>query len=99
MELSGIVLQLNEHSVLLLDIKKFDLQTGVVSDYGFAMQPLIHKLKDRNFLIGGRYQMPVYQGSVPQELLTRGAKSINSMRKDGERPRAIFKDLLKAGAI
>jgi len=64
-ELSGVVLKLTEYSVLILDIKKMDLRTGQISDYGFALQPLIHKLKDRNFLIGGRYQMPVYQGSVP----------------------------------
>ena len=96
--MSGIVLQLNEHSVLLLDIKKFDLQTGTVSDYGFAMQPLIHKLKDRNFLIAGRYQMPVYRGSVPQDLLTKSLKSTGH-RNDGEKPRTVFKELLKSGAI
>ena len=36
-ELPGIVLKLNEDSVLLLDIKKMDLTTGKISDYGFAL--------------------------------------------------------------
>ena len=68
-ELSGVVLKLLEYSVLVLDIKEMDLTTGVLTDFGFAIQPLIHRLKDRDYLIGGRYQMPVYEGSVPTELL------------------------------
>ena len=64
-ELSGDVLELNVNSVLVFDIKKFDLKTGRMSDYGFAIQPLIHNLQLRNYLIGGRYQMPVYRGSIP----------------------------------
>ena len=67
-ELSGVVLELQEYSVLVFDIKRHDLQTGGVSDYGFAVQPLIHNLKGRNYLIGGRYQIPVYKGAVPSEL-------------------------------
>lgn len=62
------------------------------------MQPLIHKLKDRNFLIAGRYQMPVYRGSVPQELLTKSLKS-TGFRNDGEKPRTIYKELIKSGTI
>ena len=43
-ELSGDVLKLNVNSVLVFDIKKFNLKTGKMSDYGFAIQPLIHNL-------------------------------------------------------
>ena len=68
MELSAIILRLTEASVLVHDIKKFDLKTGKMSDYGFAIQPLIHRLSNKDFLIGGRYQMPVYRGHLPSEL-------------------------------
>ncbi len=36
-ELSGVVLNLAEYSVLIFDIKKMDLRTGKMSDYGFAL--------------------------------------------------------------
>ena len=68
-ELVGLILKLKDKSVLFFDIKKMDLKTGEISDYGFAMQPLIHILKNRAYLIGGRYQMPVYKGKIPNELL------------------------------
>jgi len=51
----GVVLKLEAYSVLMFDIKKFNLNTGEMEDYGFAMQPLIHTLKNRDYLIGGRY--------------------------------------------
>ena len=68
-ELSGMVLKLTVNSSLVLDIKKMDLTNGLITDYGFAIQPLIHHLKDKSHIIGGRYQMPVYRGSLPRELL------------------------------
>lgn len=36
-ELPGVVLKLNEHSTLIFDIKKLDLRTGTMTDYGFAI--------------------------------------------------------------
>ena len=63
-ELSGVMLRLQEFSCLVFDIKKFDLATGEMTDYGIAIQPLIHVLKNRQYLIGGRYQMPVYRGNT-----------------------------------
>lgn len=69
-----------------------DLATGKMTDYGFAVQPLIHTLKGRNFLIGGRYQMPVYRGSIPLAL-TRAQKLTNLPAQD--QPRAVFKKLLE----
>ena len=54
-ELAGMVLKLHEYSSLVLDIKRLDLATGKISDYGFSVQPLIHTLRDRDYLIGGRY--------------------------------------------
>ena len=54
-EIPGADLKLEEQSALLLDIKKFDLSNGELSDYGFAIQPLIHRLKNRNHIIAGRY--------------------------------------------
>lgn len=97
MELPGLVLRLTEKSVLLLDIKKMDLTTGTLSDYGFTMQPLIHRLKDRDYLITGRYQMPVYKGSVPQELLNRALQV--SGRQEALKPRNILKYMAQAGQV
>ena len=64
-DLAGVVLKLSEFSAIIYDIKRMDLRTGQMTSYGFAVQPLIHKLKNNDYLIGGRYQMPVYQGAVP----------------------------------
>ena len=36
-ELAGVVLNLAEFSVLIFDIKKMDLKTGKMTDYGFAI--------------------------------------------------------------
>ena len=36
-EHAGIILKLERYSVLIFDIKKFDLKTGEMSDYGFAI--------------------------------------------------------------
>lgn len=95
-ELSGLILRLLDHSILVLDIKRMDLRTGQISDYGFAIQPLMHKLKERSYLIGGRYQMPVYQGSIPEEILQTVRAGRN---KNVEKPRLIFKKLVDSGAI
>ena len=95
-ELPGVVLKLNEHSTLVYDIKKFDLKSGQMTDYGFAVQPLIHVLKNNHYLIGGRYQLPVYKGSVPSELLA-AQKAQNPT--DSQKPRLIFKRLLESGRL
>ena len=95
-EHAGIILKLEKYSVLIFDIKKFDLKTGEMSDYGFAIQPLMHTLKNRDYLIGGRYQMPVMRGSVP-DALRRVNKMINLPPK--EQPRNIFKAMLENGSI
>ena len=36
-ELSGVILKLNENSTIVYDIKKMDLCTGEMTDYGFAV--------------------------------------------------------------
>lgn len=95
-EVAGIILRLNDASVIIYDVKQFDLVTGKISDYGFAMQPLIHNLKGHHYLIGGRYQMPVYRGSLPKELLksleTKGGKAV-------QKPRLVFKKLVESGQV
>lgn len=40
-----------------------------MEDFGFALQYLVHQLKDNLFLIGGQYQVPVFKGKVPPELI------------------------------
>ena len=94
-ELAGVVLRLQEFSVLVFDIKKHDLRTGKVSDYGFAVQPLLHNLKGRNYLIGGRYQVPVYKGSVPKEMRLHKLQNL----KQAEQPRTIFKKFVESGKV
>jgi hypothetical protein len=68
-ELSGVVIKIKDTSCIIFDIKRLNLTTGEMNDYGFAIQPLTHRLKQRSYLIGGRYQMPVYRGSLPSEFL------------------------------
>lgn len=63
-----------------------------MTDYGFALQPLIHKLKNNDYLIGGRYQMPVYRGSLPKSMLN--AKQMQNPTEE-QKPRAIFKRLIE----
>jgi hypothetical protein len=53
----------------LFDFKRLDLKTGILEDFGFALQYLVHELKNQLFLIGGQYQVPVMKGPVPAELL------------------------------
>ena len=102
-ELPGNVLKLNSTSIMVYDIKKMCMQTGEMKDYGFAIQPLIHTLKQKDYLIGGRYQLPVYKGSLPAELLPDG-KLDNHDVYYGEnaaqkKPRTIFKNLIESGKI
>ena len=54
-EYSGKIVKLLDHSAMLYDIKCFNIDTGEISDFGFAVQPLIHRLKDHSYLIGGKY--------------------------------------------
>ena len=54
-DVPGSTLKLASFSALLLDIKRFDLTNGKMTDFAFAFQPLIHSLKGRFYLIGGRY--------------------------------------------
>ena len=95
-ELSGQILPLTDQSALVYDIKRFDLRTGQMSDYGFAIQPLIHTLKKTDYLIGGRYQMPVYRGKLPQEML-QAQNMQNTI--ENNKPRYIFKKLVELGRI
>ena len=67
-----------------------------MSDYGFAIQPLIHTLKKTDYLIGGRYQMPVYRGKLPQEML-QAQNMQNTI--ENNKPRYIFKKLVELGRI
>ena len=73
-----------------------DLKTGQISDYGFAIQPLIHRLKEKNYLIGGRYQMQVYRGSMPKALIIT---SQQSTRRPEDTPRHVFKQLVSSNSI
>ena len=41
-EVAGMLIKLTENSVMVYDVKRIDLKTGKMSDYGFALQPLIH---------------------------------------------------------
>ena len=92
----GSHLKLASFSALLLDIKKFDLAKGTMTDYAFALQPLIHSLKGRYYLIGGRYQVPIYKGCVPYEMFA----SIRDMNvKKDQHPRVVMKKLIESKKI
>ena len=54
-QVSGKVFKPTLATSLLFDFKRLDLKTGVMEDFGFALQYLVHNLKDNLFLIGGQY--------------------------------------------
>lgn len=91
----GKVLKLQDFSALIFDIKRFNIETGEISDVGFAVQPLIHTLKDHAYLIGGKYQMPVFHGSMPKEILA----SMKFPVPDDAKPRKALKNLFDARKI
>ena len=62
-------LVLGQNSSIVFDIKKFDLKTESLVDYGFALLPLVHSLQNRNFLISGQYQLQVFRGAVHPDIL------------------------------
>ena len=80
----------NEQTYVIYTIDRFDIQTNeLVENYAFALQPLIHVLGKRQFLICGQYCLPIFRGVVPLEL----ERGINV------KPRAHFLKMIKAGQI
>lgn len=67
--MSGKIFRPNLATSLLFDIKRMDLKTGKMEDFGFALQYLCHELKGNLFLIGGQYQVPIFAGKVPTQIL------------------------------
>ena len=88
-------MKLHDYSAMIFDIKCFNVETEELTDFGFAIQPLIHKLKDRAYLIGGKYQMPVFRGSLPAEFL----KAMKFPIQEDVKPRILLKKLYDTGKI
>jgi len=76
-----------------------DLTTGVMEDFGFALQYLVHDLKGSLFLIGGQYQVPILKGKVPDEILNAMLHSDASTRRKSSRPDKILRKMFDAGKI
>ena len=61
--------KLSGNSSLVFFITKHDVITGkTTNNYAYAIQPLIHIMKERQFLICGKYYLPLYKGFPPKEL-------------------------------
>lgn len=60
----------NEGTCVLYTVSRYDLKTKQkVDNYAFGVQPLIHILSKRQFLICGLYNVPLYTGAAPPQLL------------------------------
>ena len=55
LEMPGSTCNLDEGSVLLFDVKKYEIATKKVTDCAWGIQPLIHSLAGRIYLICGQY--------------------------------------------
>ena len=67
--LDGNIFRLNKYSGLFFDIKKWDFEKEKFSDFGFTYQALTHKLGNKLFFMGVQYQLPIFKGPIPDELL------------------------------
>jgi hypothetical protein len=68
-EISGKIFRPNKYTGLIFDVKKFNLKTGELGDVGFGYQYLVHNVNGTMHIIGGQYQVPIYKGPIPTELL------------------------------
>jgi hypothetical protein len=95
-EISGSLFTPSKYTGLLFDIKRFDLKTGELTDVGFAYQYLCHTVDGIMYLISGQYQVPIFKGPVPTELLS----SFSEMdRRKLRRPDKILRTLYDRGLI
>ena len=78
-------------SILIYDIKAFDLRTRTTTHFGYAVFPLIVTFQSRLYLVSGLYLLPVYKGPVSKKLLQR------VMNEPDTESRKIISELLKAG--
>jgi len=61
--------KLNANSCIVYFIAKHDVIAGKTTEnFAYAIQPLIHIMKERQFLICGKYLLPLYHGFPPKEL-------------------------------
>jgi len=63
-DLVTLGLSLTRSSVIIYDIKAYDLKTKQTSNYGFAVYPLIQSFQQRTYFLSGVHQLPVYRGQV-----------------------------------
>lgn len=73
--------KLSGNSCIVYFITKYDVVTGkTTNNYAFAIQPLIHVMKERQFLICGRYYLPLYRGFPPKELFDAKLQIRNTLK-------------------
>jgi len=77
-------------------IKRLDLTTGELYDVGFSYQYLVHTVKQKLLLISGQYQVPIYRGQVPDDLIST-FNQIDPKRM--RRPEKVLKNLYDRGEV
>lgn len=79
-----------EKTFIMYTIGKYDTRTGEhIQNYAYAVQPIIHVLDKRQFLICGQYQLPLFKNYPPNEL----------RRELTQKPRSLVLSLQKQGVI
>lgn len=63
---------LQRSSVIIFDIKAYDLKKEKICNFGFSVLPLANKLNDQLYLSSGCYRLPLFKGGpVPRKLLQK----------------------------
>lgn len=79
-------------SAIIIDISSYDVNSGEMKRYGFAVYPLVKQFQTRNYFVSGVHVLPVYKGPVPRKLTDILARNTNvdpsallqKMREDQE---------------
>lgn len=63
---------LHRSSVVIFDIKAYDLKKEKIYNFGFAILPLAEKRDELLYLQSGVYKLPLFKGGpVPKNLLSK----------------------------
>jgi len=53
-------LSMRPNSCAIFDVKQYNLKTGKIANYGFAVYPLIKIWQSRMYMVSGVVQLPIY---------------------------------------
>jgi len=70
---------------VLFFLSRYNVVTGkTTKNFAYAVYPLIHLLDKRQFLICGKYYLPLYSGYPPKELFEQKTKIRNILKNQSK---------------